>query len=245
MQINCDLGESFGNWKTQSDELVMPYIHMANIACGFHAGDPNVMVDTVALAKQHGVKIGAHPSYPDLQGFGRRSLSMSREEIEACLLYQLGALQGICVSQQVALSYVKPHGALYHDILLNPELALGVLSAIKKFDPQLSLVVMAGNNHAQLAELAATAGISLWFEAFIDRAYGDDGRLVPRAQAGAILQTADEIIHQMVSLKNNGWVETISGNRIEMPADTLCLHGDNPLAVAHIQQIRAAFDRCG
>ena len=245
MLINCDLGESFGNWKTNADAQVMPYIHMANIACGFHAGDPAIMVETVALAKEHGVQIGAHPSYPDLQGFGRRSLTMSRSEIEACLLYQLGALQGICDSQQVELGYVKPHGALYHDILSNPDLYLGVLSAIKKFNSDLSLVILSTQEAGELIEAAETFGINLLFEAFADRAYDDNGGLVSRSQPGAVLQNIDAVIQQMLSLKQRQTVTTITGKTITIKADTLCVHGDNELAVGHIQQIKEAFDRCG
>lgn len=243
MLLNCDLGESFGAWQMSADAQVMPHIDMANIACGFHAGDFSVMVKTVALAKQHQVKIGAHPSYPDLQGFGRRSIPMSAEEIEAMLLYQLGALSGICHSQNVALSYVKPHGALYNDMMKDDALLQSIFTAINKFNADCPLVIMATANNAHYQKMADAAGISILFEAFADRAYDDQGFLVPRSQKNAVLHSCEHILSQAKQIKDTATVTSIHGNIVSLAAQTLCIHGDNADAVAMIVQLKNLFEK--
>ncbi|MBF8999069.1 5-oxoprolinase subunit PxpA [Vibrio nitrifigilis] len=231
MKINCDMGESFGNWKIGHDSEVMPYIDMANIACGMHASDPTVMLNTVRLAKQHGVTIGAHPGYADLQGFGRRNMALSSDELTALFIYQIGALKLICASEGVPLSYVKPHGALYNTMMKDDELFETLLKTMKSAAPELSLVVMAVPNHQQYQATAEKYGITLWFEAFVDRAYGEDGRLVPRSVPGSAYADLDTIGAQAQSLIEHQQVTTLSGTVIPVRADTLCIHGDGPQAL--------------
>ena len=165
LQLNCDMGESFGAWTMGMDEAVMPHVHSANIACGFHASDPSTMRRTVALAVQHGVRIGAHPAYPDLVGFGRRSMACSAQEVEDLLLYQLGALDGICRAEGASLSYVKPHGALYNDMMKQPALLTAVMRAVARFNPQLPLMLLARRDNREAEQLAAEQGIGLLLEA--------------------------------------------------------------------------------
>lgn len=231
MKINCDMGESFGLWQLGNDEQVMPYLDMANIACGMHASDPVVMKKTVQLAKQHGVTIGAHPGYPDLQGFGRRHMAMSQDELIAFFIYQLGALQAICQSESTALGYVKPHGALYNAMMKDDAVFQALLSGVKQFNSQLPLVVMAVPDHARYQDLAATYGIQLWFEAFVDRVYDNDGRLTPRTVAGSSHTTLEKIEQQAIQLIDEQSVTTLSGKKVAIHADTLCIHGDGALSL--------------
>ncbi|QUJ66635.1 5-oxoprolinase subunit PxpA [Photobacterium sp. GJ3] len=231
MKINCDMGESFGLWQLGNDEQVMPYLDMANIACGMHASDPAVMQRTVQQAKQHGVTIGAHPGYPDLQGFGRRFIAMDNQELAAFFIYQLGSLAGLCQSESMAIGYVKPHGALYNTMMKDDEVFRTLLSALKDYDANLPLVVMAVPDHHHYADIAGSYGIELWFEAFVDRAYGDDGRLTPRTVAGSSYNTIEEIEKQALQIIEEGSVTTLSGNKVAIHADTLCIHGDGPLSL--------------
>ncbi len=237
MLLNCDLGESYGNWINPIEKDVMPFIDMANIACGYHAGDPMVMLSTVQLAQQYQVDIGAHPSYPDLQGFGRRSMHCSSEEITAMLLYQLGALSGICQSQNTMLRYIKPHGALYNDMMKKPDVLNGIFTAIKLFDPSLPLIMMASTTNHFFEEQAERMGIKLLFEAFVDRAYDDEGYLVSRNINGAVLSHQPDIISQAQQLCERGSVKTMSGQLLKIEAQTLCIHGDNPTSVAAIREL--------
>ena len=238
MKLNCDLGESYGSWQMGLDADVMPYIDMANIACGFHAGDADVMARTLALAKQHGVAIGAHPSYPDLQGFGRRSMALSHSEIVNCLRYQIAALDGMALSAGVTLSYVKPHGALYNDMMAKPAVFAAVLDAVAGFYKPLKLMILATARQQEFAAQAKAQGVSLLFEAFADRRYTDEGTLTPRSQSGAVLH-ADDMLAQVRQLVTEGTVTTASGQLLALQADTLCVHGDNQAAIAQVQQIRA------
>ena len=228
MKINCDMGESFGIWKIGRDEDVMPYLDMANIACGMHASDPSVMTKTVKMAKQHQVSIGAHPGYADLQGFGRRYIPMTSEELAALFVYQVGALQAICQSENTSLSYVKPHGALYNAMMKDDSVFTSLLAGLKSYDQSLPLVAMAVPDYARYQDLAESYGIKLWFEAFVDRAYGDDGRLMPRSEPGSSHITIEAIEKQAFQLIEQGSVTTPAGNTIEVHADTLCIHGDGP-----------------
>ena len=238
MKLNCDLGESFGSWQMGLDDAVMPYIDMANIACGFHAGDANVMAHTLKLAKQHGVSIGAHPSYPDLQGFGRRSMALSHSEIVNMLRYQIAALDGMARTAGTKISYVKPHGALYNDMMSKPEVFDAVLDAVAGYYQPLQLMILASAEQQQYRELAGRHGVALLFEAFADRRYTDNGSLTPRNQSGAVL-SGDESLAQVTQLLKLGFVATDSGNTLALKADTLCVHGDNPAALAQLKQIRA------
>jgi 5-oxoprolinase (ATP-hydrolysing) subunit A len=238
MKLNCDLGESFGSWQMGLDNEVMPHIDMANIACGFHAGDADVMAHTLSLAKQHGVMLGAHPSYPDLQGFGRRSMALSQQEIINCLRYQIGALDGMARSMGLSLSYVKPHGALYNDMMAHPEVFAAVLDAVAGYYQPLKLMLLATKDQHSYQDMANAANVHLLFEAFADRRYTDEGKLMPRSQSGAVLLEA-EMLAQVSQLINQGTVTTASGKTLALSADTLCVHGDNQAAIAQVQKIKA------
>ena len=238
MKLNCDLGESFGSWQMGLDLDVMPHIDMANIACGFHAGDADVMARTLTLAKQHNVTIGAHPSYPDLQGFGRRSMALSHSEIVNCMRYQIAALDGMALSAGVKLSYVKPHGALYNDMMTKPAVFSAVLEAVAGYYKPLKLMILATAQQQTFAEQAKALGVPLIFEAFADRRYTDEGTLMPRSESGAVLHGA-KMLTQVAQLVKQGSVTTASGQQLALRADTLCVHGDNKAAISQIQQIRA------
>lgn len=238
MKLNCDLGESFGSWQMGLDSEVMPHIDMANIACGFHAGDADVMARTLALARQHGVSVGAHPSYPDLQGFGRRSMALSSDEIIHCVRYQIAALDGMARSMGVSISYVKPHGALYNDMMAKPEVFAAVLQAVAGYYRPLQLMLLASKDQQSYQDMANAAKVHLLFEAFADRRYTDEGKLLARSQTGAVL-LENEMLAQVTQLIQHGSVTTASGKALSLRADTLCVHGDNPAAIAQIEKIKA------
>lgn len=239
--LNCDMGESFGNWSLGMDEAVMPHVDCANIACGYHASDPHVMRRTVALAVRHGVRIGAHPGYPDLMGFGRRSMACSAEEVEDMVLYQVGALAGLCRAEGGRLAYVKPHGALYNDMARDPGLLEGVMRAVRAFDPDLPLMLMATADPEPSRRLAAAMGVTIWFETFADRAYDAQGHLVSRRQPGAVHHDQATIVAQAVTLARGEPLTAMEGTRLHLPCDSLCVHGDNPESVAAVKAIREAF----
>lgn len=241
MLLNCDLGESFGSWTMGHDAAVMPHIDQASIACGFHAGDPVTMRRTLALAKQHGVAVGAHPAYPDLAGFGRRSMALSHDELTAALHYQIAALDGMAQSLGLSLSYVKPHGALYHDMMGRAEVRATILQAISGYHRPLALMLQATSGHDSHRVEAEASGVPLLFEAFADRAYGDDGNLLPRNRAGAV-HDRERMLAQVAQLRRERCVTTDSGNRLPLQFDTLCVHGDNPEGVAAIAAVRALLD---
>ncbi|EOQ79611.1 LamB/YcsF family protein [Pseudomonas aeruginosa VRFPA02] len=211
--LNCDIGESFGAWRMGLDAEVMPLIDCANIACGFHAGDPGTMRRTVALAVEHGVRIGAHPGYPDLVGFGRRSLACSAQEVEDLLLYQIGALDGLCRAQGTRVRYVKPHGALYQDMMRDPAILAAVLRALAAYDRTLPLMLMSTRDNTAARALGAAHGIELWFELA-------QALLLAR---GAALRASD-------------------GSALALEAQTLCVHGDNPASLAAVRRIRDALE---
>lgn len=240
--LNCDIGESFGAWTMGLDAEVMPHIDCANIACGFHASDPSIMRRTVALAVGHGVRIGAHPAYPDLAGFGRRSMACSAQEVEDMLLYQIGALDGICRSEGSRVSYVKPHGALYNDMMRKPELLRAVMRAVRLYDPGLPLMLMSVRDNGAAEALAREEGIALWFETFADRAYDGDGFLVARSLPGAVHHDSEQVIAQAVALASGQALTASDGSALILRADSLCLHGDNASSVAAVQRIRETLD---
>lgn len=239
--LNCDMGESFGAWTMGLDDQVMEHVDCANIACGFHASDPSVMRKTVALALEHDVRIGAHPAYPDLVGFGRRSMQCSPQEVTDLLHYQIGALDGICRAQGGQVSYVKPHGALYNDMMQNPDLLRTVMQAIGAYDPALPLMLLARRDNQPARDLATECGIELLFEAFADRAYDREGNLVPRSQPGAVLHDAEQVVAQAIKLASGQALIANDGSELLLEADTLCVHGDNPAAVDAVRRIRAAL----
>lgn len=241
--LNCDMGESFGPWRMGMDEEVMPLVDMANVACGFHASDPVTMTRTVLLAKQADTRIGAHPSYPDLVGFGRRSMQCTPLEIVSLVQYQLGALEGICRAHGSAVSYVKPHGALYNDMMQDPSILRAVLEAIATFDTELPLMLLARADDSQVRTLAQEFGVPLLFEAFADRAYDARGFLLPRTEPGAVYHDPEQILAQALRLAREGLVESLDGTPIWLEADSLCVHGDNPQSVQALKRIRAEFQK--
>jgi UPF0271 protein len=236
------MGESFGNWTMGLDAEVMPFIDCANIACGFHAGDPGIMRHTVALAVASQVMIGAHPAYPDLVGFGRRSMACSNEEIRDLLHYQIGALDGICRVQGGRVAYVKPHGALYNDMMADPGKLRAVLEAVAAYDPQLPLMLMATADDSAARALGDELGVTLWFEAFADRAYDAAGRLVSRRLPGAVHHDPALIVEQALRLARGEALTANDGSAVQLCAQTLCVHGDNDSSLAAVRQIRQALD---
>lgn len=240
--LNCDIGESFGAWTMGLDAEVMPFIDCANIACGFHASDPSVMRKTVALAVQHDVRIGAHTAYQDLVGFGRRSMDCTPQEVEDLMLYQIGALEGLCRSQGARVSYVKPHGALYQDMMRKPATLRAVMSAVAKYDRQLPLMLMSTRDNSAAQALGDEFGLTLWFEAFADRAYDAAGYLVSRSQPGAVHHDSEMIVAQAVTLARGEALQASDGSALHLAAQTLCVHGDNASSVAAVKRIREAFD---
>ncbi len=240
--LNCDIGESFGAWKMGQDEDVMPYIDCANIACGFHASDPRTMRRTVALALAHDVCVGAHPSYPDLVGFGRRSMACAPEEVVDMVLYQIGALDGICRAQGGAVQYVKPHGALYNDMMRDPKLLRAVFKAVASYRPGLRLMLMSRSDNGPALALAADYDVPLWFEAFTDRAYDRSGNLLARGRVGAVHSEVDVIVRQAVTLAREQGITTFDGDYLNLQVDTLCVHGDNDGSIAAVRSIRQALD---
>ncbi|HEK1687641.1 TPA: LamB/YcsF family protein [Pseudomonas putida] len=240
--LNCDMGESFGNWRMGLDAEVMPYVDCANIACGYHAGDPGTMRRTVALALQHGVTIGAHPAYPDLVGFGRRSMACSDDEIRDLLHYQIGALEGICKVLGGRVAYVKPHGALYNDMMADPQKLRAVLEAVAAYDAGLPLMLMATADDSAAQALGDEIGVPLWFEAFADRAYTASGHLVSRRLPGAVHHDPALVVEQAVRLARGEALVANDGSALRLDAATLCVHGDNESSVAAVRQIRQALD---
>lgn len=243
--LNADMGESLGPWEMGLDHEVMPHVDLANIACGFHASDPDVMRRTVRLAAEHSVRIGAHPAYPDLIGFGRRSLACSPTEIENLVLYQVGALAAICRAEGVEIRHVKPHGALYNDMARQPEIFRAVARAIRAYDPELPLMTLATRDTSTIRELAREHGLTLWFEAFADRAYDADGRLVSRTEPGAVHNDPDVIIDQARRIASGQPLTASDGTDLILTADTLCVHGDNADSVASVRAIRQMLNTLG
>ncbi|NHH87661.1 hypothetical protein IMPJCBKJ_00188 [Pseudoalteromonas sp. MB47] len=238
MKLNCDLGESYGMWKMGLDEQVMPHIDMANIACGFHAGDADVMANTLALAKQHKVMVGAHPSYPDKQGFGRRSMVMSEKELTNCLHYQIAAIDGMAAVHGLTLEYVKPHGALYNDMMSDEQTLNIVMRAVASYAKPLKLMILATNQAAKHKVQANDLQLELILEAFADRQYTDEGKLVSRSLAGSVHDKA-ALMAQVKQLVAHGTVTTRSGQQMALNADSLCVHGDNEAGITLIQEIKA------
>jgi 5-oxoprolinase (ATP-hydrolysing) subunit A len=242
IDINCDMGESFGAYKIGEDEKIIEYITSANIACGFHAGDPLVMDKTVKLARDHGVGVGAHPGFPDLIGYGRRYLETFPGEVKQDVLYQVGALSAFCRANGVTLQHVKPHGALYNLAARDERVAGEVIEAVLAYDPTLILVVLSGS---RLAEMAETAGLQVAREVFPDRAYLEDGRLAPRSLPGAVVHDPAQVRRRMVQLLTQGTMTSIEGREVPLRADTLCIHGDTPGAWKLARAVREALKEAG
>lgn len=224
------------------DEDIMPFIDSANIACGFHASDPLIMQQTVKLACKHGVTIGAHPGYPDLVGFGRRSIKCSSPEIEFLVIYQCGALEAICKANGSKIEYVKPHGALYNDMMKDEEIFMSIVRALSKYNKDLKLMILSTNNNFHYETLAKAYDIGLIYEVFADRGYTQEGLLVPRTQEGAVIESTDEIIQRIALLQSEKKLKTASGEKIDMQADSMCVHGDNQQAVNLVKSLREYID---
>ncbi|MBW3696270.1 5-oxoprolinase subunit PxpA [Vibrio sp. T187] len=235
IQLNCDMGESFGKWKMGEDELVMPWVDMANIACGFHASDPHVMAKTIQLAKHYNTKIGAHPGYLDLQGFGRRSIPHIPQQISELVTYQVGALQAMARHQNAYVDFVKPHGALYNDMMADINIYRAIIESVAMFN--VPLMILATNDNQEYLDIADDYDVPLLFEAFADRAYLSNGKLAPRNLDNSVLTHADDIYNQVMQLANFGSVTAIDGTILKIEADTVCVHGDNPQSIALIQKI--------
>lgn len=245
IDLNSDVGESFSNYKLGLDEEVIPLISSANIACGYHAGDPAVMRQTVALALNHGVGLGAHPGLPDLVGFGRRNMDVTLEEIKDFVTYQIGALQAVAALQGARLQHVKPHGALYNMAVKNPAIWDAVAEVMAGIDERLILFVLAGSDRRELESIATRRGVRIAFEFFADRAYNTDGSLVSRKLPGAVIHDNDVVAAKVLKLVKEGKVKTIEGPEIELQAETICVHGDNPKALALVQKIRETLKAAG
>jgi 5-oxoprolinase (ATP-hydrolysing) subunit A len=242
LNLNADLGESFGAWTMGEDAALLPLVNSANIACGFHAGDPTVMRRTVRQAIAHGVSLGAHPAYPDLQGFGRRAMQLSPAELEATLLYQIGALQAMARAEGGCVTHVKPHGALNNLACADAATAATVVRAVLALDPALILLAPA---HSELVRAAQTQGLPVRIEVFADRAYQDDGQLVPRSQPGAVLHQAQACVEHVLRMVQEQALVSVSGQRLPTPIDSICVHGDGPEAVATAHAVRQALLAAG
>lgn len=236
--LNCDLGETSNSDQLAVESQVMAHIDYANIACGFHAGNPVVMEKTLLLAKQHMVAVGAHPSYPDRFNFGRKSMVMPAQDLISCLRFQIQTLEKAASNNDLCISYVKPHGALYNDMLQNGHLRSAVMAAVAD-SAACSTLMLQSTPEAEIhRQEAAAFGLNLFLEVFADRAYQDNGALVPRNENGAV-HSREKMLAQVNQLKRDGSVTSINGKHLPLDADTLCVHGDNPSAVAEIRQIKA------
>lgn len=242
IDLNCDLGESFGAYFIGMDAEVIPHITSANVACGFHAGDPLVMAKTVAMCKAAGVAVGAHPGFADLMGFGRRNISASPAEVKAYIQYQVGALMGFCTAQGVKLHHVKPHGALYNMAGKDAALAAAVCEGIFEIDPTLPIMALSGS---QMVLAAEKLGLPCISEVFADRAYQPDGSLVPRSKPGAMITDEAAAAARVVRMACEGRVTAVDGSEIAIKADSVCVHGDSPKALAFTQKIRTALEAQG
>jgi UPF0271 protein len=245
VDINCDMGESFGAYKLGLDEEVIRYITSANIACGWHAGDPLVMDRTVRVAKDHGVGVGAHPSYPDLLGFGRRNMTCSAEEIRNYMVYQIGALRAFCDVHGANLRHVKPHGNLYLTAVEDETTARAIAEGIVSLDPDLMYVGLAGSKGELMTRIGKEVGLKVVLEAFPDRAYTADGTLVSRKIPGAVIKEPERVAERALKMARESKVIAIDGTEIHLEAETLCVHGDTPGAVNLVKQIRERLEKEG
>ncbi|MGB8956574.1 MAG: 5-oxoprolinase subunit PxpA [Tumebacillaceae bacterium] len=242
IDLNCDMGESFGAYKLGTDEQILPFITSANIACGFHAGDPTTMRKTVQLALQHGVGIGAHPGLPDLVGFGRRNMDISAQDAYDMVVYQIGALSGFVRAEGGVLQHVKPHGALYNMAAKSQKLSEAIAEAVYKIDPSLILFGLSGS---ELVKAGERIGLRTAHEVFADRTYQADGTLTPRAQPDALISDEETALQQVVRMVKAGKVLSQQGVDVAIQADTVCIHGDGPHALAFARKIRELLDVSG
>ena len=242
VDLNCDMGEGYGPYAYGNDEAMLDFVSSANVACGFHAGDPRTIGETVALAQERGVAIGAHPSFPDLVGFGRRDMVMTPDEVSTDLLYQLGALDAFCRTAGTPLRHVKPHGALYNRIAVDHVLARAVAQTIALYRRDLILV---GLPNSAIERAALAAGVAFAREVFADRAYNTDGSLVSRRVPGALVNDPAQVARRAVRMVLRGKVTTIGGGELDLQVDTICIHGDTPGAVELARMVRSALEANG
>ena len=242
IDLNGDVGESFGAYEIGHDAALIPVLTSANVACGFHAGDPGVMRATVALAREHGTAVGAHPGFPDLAGFGRREMKATAREVEDFVAYQIGALAGIAAAQSVRLRHVKPHGALYNMAARDEVLADAIARATASVDRSLVLFGLPGSKSLDAARRRGLRTVS---EAFADRAYRADGSLVPRGEPGAVIDDADAVVQRAVSIACDRIVVAADGTRVRLDVETICVHGDTPGAAVLASRIRQALSDAG
>ncbi|WP_435169219.1 LamB/YcsF family protein [Falsirhodobacter sp. 1013] len=235
IDLNSDLGEGYGAWTMGDDATMLGVVSSANVACGFHAGDPSGILQTLKQAVERGVVVGAHVSYPDRVGFGRRNMDVTSAELSADVIYQIGALQGLAQAAGTRVRYVKPHGALYNTIAGDARQADAVIAGMLAVDPSLVMMGLAG---APILDRARAAGLPVVAEAFADRAYTPEGTLVSRREAGAVLHDPDTVAARMLRLATEGVIEAIDGSTLELQADSICIHGDSPGAVAMAQRVR-------
>ena len=237
IDLNCDMGESYGAWTMGADAEVMPFITSANVACGFHGGDPATIRKTVRLAVDHGVAIGAHPSLPDLQGFGRRAMKISAQDMYDLVVYQAGAVEAFARAAGSRLHPVKCHGALYNMAANDEALSEGMARAARDLGGVMLYVL----SNSKMMETARRLGVPVAGEVFPDRGYSDDGTLAPRDRPGGMVEDAGAAVKRAIAMVQEGYVTSLSGKRVSVSADTLCLHGDQPGAAAFARAIRAAF----
>jgi UPF0271 protein len=245
IDLNCDMGESFGAYKLGRDEDVIKYISSANIACGWHAGDALVMNRSVQLAAAHGVGVGAHPSYPDLMGFGRRNMDCTPDEIRHYVMYQIGALAAFCNANKVQMRHVKPHGNLYLTAVEDEAVATAVAEGIVSVDPSLMYVALAGSKGALMTRVGEKLGLKVVYEAFPDRAYTPEGTLASRRTPGAVISDPAVVAERALKMAKEGKVIATDGTEIEFQVDTLCVHGDNPSAVDLVKTIHELLESQG
>ena len=238
VDLNSDLGESFGSYKIGCDEKIIPLISSANVACGFHAADPVVMMNTIKQAKAAGTAIGAHPGFPDLMGFGRREMSLSFEEAKAYTLYQISALAGMCKAQGMKLQHVKPHGAMYNMAGKDYELAKAICEAVKEFDKEIIILGLSGS---AMITAAKDAGLKVAQEVFADRGYEEDGSLVNRSKDGAFIHDENEAIARVIRMIKEGKVAAVTGKDIDIKVDSICVHGDGEKALLFVKKIRESL----
>ena len=242
IDLNCDMGESFGAYRIGNDEAILDYVTSANVACGFHAGDPSVMRRTLQLAAAKGVAVGAHPGYRDLEGFGRRYMAVTPEHVRDLVVYQVGAILGFARAEGIQLQHVKPHGALYNAAARDRTVADAVAAAVYDIDPEIVLFGLAGS---ELEAAGREVGLRVASEAFVDRTYGSDGRLIPRRDPRALIHDEEMAVAQAARLVEEGRVRSLDGTDLELSPDTICIHGDGPNAVSLAKLVRERLERSG
>ncbi|MED1599839.1 5-oxoprolinase subunit PxpA [Alkalihalophilus marmarensis] len=242
VDLNCDLGESFGAYKIGQDEFILDHISSANVACGYHAGDHNVMAQTVKVAKERGVSIGAHPGFQDLIGFGRRQIQTSPEDIYHFVIYQINALKGFCHLNNVSMKHVKPHGALFNMAAKDPVMAKAIAQAVHDTDPSLVLFGLSGS---ELTKAGEELGLTVANEVFADRTYQPDGSLTPRTEANALIHDTNAAVEQVLQMVKEGTVTAVDGSIVKIKADTVCIHGDGENALSFAQTLREVLTNEG